>query len=53
MNLNGGNVQKVPNTLGAGPPRWSRKDEPFLIFSFENAHLVEVIQVARLEHLLP
>jgi hypothetical protein len=39
MNLNGGNRQTVPNTFGAGQPRWSRKDESFIIFTSNNAHL--------------
>src|SRR6185295_9343754 len=39
MNLNGGDVQTIPNTFGGGQPRWSRKDESFIVFTSNNAHV--------------
>ena len=39
MNLNGGDRHKVPNTFGGGQPKWSRKDESFIIFTSDNAHV--------------
>jgi len=34
MDINGGNVTEIPDTLGAGSPKWGRGPRPFIVFTY-------------------